>query len=384
MKPAGSFFQNILVLGAVAFTVFSLSAYQPLFAQAPQGGQAENQAAGVEREPAPVSGTLGQAGQKVGDKIQQFEARASRYLGSWIGSKIYADISWLKLLSCLLMILAVVTIERMARVMVHRKIAGIERVEGQISWMRLLLEAMLVPLSLVIWVYGIYGALSPILPHFASDDGSNLVHLVFQKAATLGGISALFLYLYRFINVVDVRLVQWAQSTESTIDDILVPLVSKTLRIFIIILAAIIIVQNLTGVEIGPLLASLGIGGVAIALAAKESIANFFGTLTILFDKPFQVGDRIIIDAYDGVVEHVGFRSTRIRLLTGHLVSIPNEKVISSGLENIGKRPYIRWLTNIGITYNTPPEKIQAFDRSGYRYVEEMSSESEMVFQTNL
>jgi MscS family membrane protein len=153
--------------------------------------------------------------------------------------------------------------------------------------------------------------------------------------------------------------VQWAQSTESTIDDILVPLISKTLRIFIILLAGIVIIQNLTGVEIGPLLASLGIGGLAVALAAKDSIANFFGTLTILFDKPFQVGERIVIDDYDGVVEHVGFRSTRIRLLSGHLVTIPNEKVVNSGLENIAKRPNIRWLTNIGITYNTPPDKIE-------------------------
>ena len=123
--------------------------------------------------------------------------------------------------------------------------------------------------------------------------------------------------------------------------------------------AAILIIQNLTGVKIGPLLASLGIGGIAVALAAKDSIANFFGTLTILFDKPFQVGERVIIDSYDGVVEDVGFRSTRIRTLTGHLVTIPNEKVVNSGLENIAKRPHIRWLTNITITYDTPPEKVE-------------------------
>ncbi|MBW2603747.1 MAG: mechanosensitive ion channel family protein [Deltaproteobacteria bacterium] len=111
--------------------------------------------------------------------------------------------------------------------------------------------------------------------------------------------------------------------------------------------------------KIGPLLASLGIGGLAVALAAKDSIANFFGTLTILFDKPFQVGQRITIDQYDGTVENVGFRSTRIRTLTGHLVTIPNEKLVNSSVENIGERPHIRWLTNIGITYDTPPEKVE-------------------------
>jgi MscS family membrane protein len=125
------------------------------------------------------------------------------------------------------------------------------------------------------------------------------------------------------------------------------------------VLGGIILIQNLTGVRIGPLLASLGIGGLAVALAAREPIANFFGTLTILFDKPFQVGERILCDKFDGVVESVGFRSSRIRTLTGHLVSVPNEKLVNSNVENISQRPHIRWLTNIGITYDTPPEKAE-------------------------
>ncbi|MGD8846678.1 MAG: mechanosensitive ion channel [Desulfobacteraceae bacterium] len=80
--------------------------------------------------------------------------------------------------------------------------------------------------------------------------------------------------------------------------------------------------------------------------------------MTILFDKPFQVGDRIVINNYDGSVENVGFRSTRIRLLNGNLVSIPNEKVVNSEVENVGRRPNIRWLTRIGIAYDTPPKKV--------------------------
>ena len=157
----------------------------------------------------------------------------------------------------------------------------------------------------------------------------------------------------------DFKLKKWAASTDNAIDDVLAPLAGRTLRVFIVIIGGILIIQNLTGVKLGALLASLGIGGIAVALAAKDSIANFFGTLTILFDKPFQLGDRILIDNYDGVVEDVGFRSTRIRTLTGHLVTIPNEKAVSSGVENIGKRPHIRWLTNITITYDTPPDKVE-------------------------
>ena len=111
--------------------------------------------------------------------------------------------------------------------------------------------------------------------------------------------------------------------------------------------------------NLGPLLASLGIGGIAVAFAAKDSIGNFLGSLTIIFDRPFSMGERIVVDNFDGVVEDVGFRSTRIRTLTGHQVSIPNEKVINTIVENIGRRPHIRWHTNITVTYDTPPDKVE-------------------------
>lgn len=302
---------------------------------------------------------IDQAGERVGATIERFGEKASDRLGAWTNTRIYLDISWLKILFCLLLVFIVVAFERVIRWSIQRKIETIPQVEGAISWTRLTLRALVRPLTLAIWVYGIYGALSPLYGHFQSSDGGNIVHLILQKAAALGGVVALFWFIYQFVNVLDARLMQWARSTESTLDDILVPLFGKTLRIFIIILGSVIAVQNLTGVEIGPLLASLGIGGIAVALAAKDSIANFFGTLTILLDKPFQVGDRIIIDSYDGTVENVGFRSTRIRTLPGNLVTIPNEKLVNSGLENVSKRPHIRWLTNIGITYDTPPAKIE-------------------------
>jgi MscS family membrane protein len=195
--------------------------------------------------------------------------------------------------------------------------------------------------------------------HFQGPDGTNLVYTVARRAADLGAAVALFWFIFKLVSVVDFQLKKWAASTDSTIDDILAPLFGKTLRVFIVIIGGILIIQSLTGVKIGPLLASLGIGGIAVALAAKDSIANFFGNLTILFDKPFQLGERVIIDAHDGVVEDVGFRSTRIRTLTGHLVTIPNEKVVNSSVENIGKRPHIRWLTNITITYDTPAERVE-------------------------
>lgn len=299
-----------------------------------------------------------EVGHKVGQQIDDITRQASSRVGSWINAKIFAEITWLKLILSLLMLFVVLLIERIVRLAIDRKWKKAEREEGK-RIKHLILEAVAKPLSLFIWVYGIYIVLTPLFVHFQKPDGTNLVHSVAQKAADLGAAVALFWFIFKLVSVVDFHLKKWAASTDSSIDDILAPLFGKTLRVFIVIIGGILIIQNLTGVKIGPLLASLGIGGIAIALAAKDSIANFFGTVTILFDKPFQVGERVIIENYDGVVEDVGFRSTRIRTLAGHLVTIPNEKVVNSSLENIGKRPHIRWLTNITITYDTHPDKVE-------------------------
>jgi len=96
-----------------------------------------------------------------------------------------------------------------------------------------------------------------------------------------------------------------------------------------------------------------------VALAGQDMIRNFFGSVMILLDKPFQVGDRVVIGGHDGPVEEVGFRSTKIRTLEGHLVTVPNAEAANTIVQNIGRRPYIRRLSNITITYDTPPEKVR-------------------------
>jgi MscS family membrane protein len=303
--------------------------------------------------------TIGKAGEMVGRKLDGMGERASSYFGDWINAQVFAGITWLKLLFCLIMVLCVGVVERTLQWGLGRKTGPRSGPEAPASWQKVLLSSASKPLSLFIWVYGLYIALSPLFIHFQAQDGSNLFKTVAGTVADMCGVIAIFWLIYRIVALLDVYLLNWARRTESSINDMLMPLIGKTLRILILIMGGIIIIQNTTGIQIGPLLASLGIGGLAVALAAKDSIANFFGTLTILFDKPFQIGERIVIDKYDGVVERVGFRSTRIRLPSGHLVTIPNEKIVNTGLENIGKRPYIRWMTNIGITYDTPPEKVE-------------------------
>ena len=107
------------------------------------------------------------------------------------------------------------------------------------------------------------------------------------------------------------------------------------------------------------ILAGLGVGGLAVALAAQDTIKNFFGSLVIFADHPFQLGDRIVANGEDGTVEEVGMRSTRIRTLDGHLVTVPNGELANQMIRNITKRPYIKRVANIGVTYDTPPEKVE-------------------------
>ncbi len=164
---------------------------------------------------------------------------------------------------------------------------------------------------------------------------------------------------FHLVDVIDFGLGRLAAKTRSRMDDMLVPMVRKSLRITIVILVLVQIAQTLSDKPLTSIIAGLGVGGLAVALAAQETLKNFFGSLVIFADKPFELGDRIVVDGFDGPVEEVGFRSTRIRTLEGHLVTIPNGELANKTIQNIGKRPYIRRVANITITYDTPPEKVQ-------------------------
>jgi len=164
--------------------------------------------------------------------------------------------------------------------------------------------------------------------------------------------------LYWLVDVPSRWLANMAEKTESKLDNMLVPIVRKSLRITVVLLVLVQIAQTLSEKPITSIIAGLGIGGLAVALAAQDTIKNFFGSVVLFIDKPFELGDRIVIDGHDGPVEEVGLRSTKIRTLEGHLVTIPNGELANKAIQNIGKRPYIRRVANITITYDTPPEKI--------------------------
>jgi len=164
--------------------------------------------------------------------------------------------------------------------------------------------------------------------------------------------------LYCLVDVASSAMERAAARTPSKLDDMLAPMVRSSLRVTVVVLCLVQVATVLSDKPLTSILAGLGVGGLAVALAAQETIRNFFGSVTVLADKPFELGDRIMVDKYDGVVEHVGFRSTRLRTFDGYLVTIPNGDLAGKGIQNAGKRPYIRRVINIGITYDTPPEKV--------------------------
>src|SRR5690606_2130508 len=130
--------------------------------------------------------------------------------------------------------------------------------------------------------------------------------------------------------------------------------------IFVVVVGALVGAQNL-GIEVFSVLAGLGIGGLAVALAARDSLANFFGSIMIMVDRPFRVGHWIISKGEEGIVEDIGFRSTKIRTFYNSVVSIPNSELAIAPVDNMGLRRFRRVRTTIGVTYDTPPEKIEAF-----------------------
>ena len=149
----------------------------------------------------------------------------------------------------------------------------------------------------------------------------------------------------------------------SGLDARLYPLVLKSIQLIVLIIMIVWGMKNF-GINVPSLLAGLGLTGLVVALAARDTVANFFGSFMLLFDRPFRIGDYIQVGQIEGIVEEIGFRSTRIRTFHNSLVSMPNANLANVEIDNLGARRYRRIDMNLGITYNTQPEKIEQFVNS--------------------
>lgn len=152
-----------------------------------------------------------------------------------------------------------------------------------------------------------------------------------------------------------------AQS-DTDLDDQLLPILRKGVKATIWVVAIIVGLDN-AGYDVAALLAGLGIGGLAFAMAAKDTVSNLFGGFTVFTDKPFTINDRIVVAGVDGTVKEIGVRSTRLQTLAGRTVVIPNAKFADSVIENISSEPSRKITLNLGLTYDMSPAQLeQAMD----------------------
>lgn len=158
--------------------------------------------------------------------------------------------------------------------------------------------------------------------------------------------------------IIQEYLIPLTEKTDSDMDDQLIPVVRKGLRSMIWILGIIVALNN-AGYDVAALLAGLGIGGLALAMAAKDTVANIFGGITVFTDKPFTINDRIKINGFDGTITEIGIRSTRLKTLAGRIVTIPNSKFTDGMVENVSLEPWRKMVLNIGLVYDTPAAKME-------------------------
>jgi MscS family membrane protein len=165
---------------------------------------------------------------------------------------------------------------------------------------------------------------------------------------------------YRLVDLVTAHLLVIARGTDTKIDDIVIPLARRAFKIVVVAFGVMFVAQNLD-IDITSLLAGLGIGGIALALAAKDTVENLFGSVTVLVDRPFQIGDWVVIDDIEGTVEEIGFRSTRVRTFYNSKITVPNARLVNAAVDNLGARRYRRVKCMISVQYDTPPERLEAF-----------------------
>ena len=161
---------------------------------------------------------------------------------------------------------------------------------------------------------------------------------------------------------VDLSLGYWRIRTageDKAFNEQLVPLLSKSIKVFVLVVAFLYVCENVFQKDIKALIASLSIGGLAIGLAAQDTLANLFGAVAVFVDKPFRIGDFIKLPDIEGVVEAIGLRSTRVRNLDGHLITVPNKMMGNTAITNVARRTSIRTVTNFGLTYDMSAAKMR-------------------------
>ncbi|MEM7154957.1 MAG: mechanosensitive ion channel family protein [Myxococcota bacterium] len=272
-------------------------------------------------------------------------------LNEWLGlspsSTILGDIG-LALLAVTVGMIA----GRVANALLKRTLAGLT----DSNLRRAAVEAASDPIVWALRLGGVWIGLSVLpLRDIEVFDLTQLFADLYQ-AATIG------LATWLGVRVIGEATALWAKrasGTEDTFDDQLVPIVRKTAKASLVIIGTVMVLQNM-GYPVGSLLAGLGIGGAALAFASKDTVANFFGSLVIFVDRPFQIGDWVEIGDVEGTVEEVDIRTTRIRTFANSLITVPNSQMTVTAIQNWSRMQKRRIKLEVGLSYDTTSDQMRA------------------------
>ncbi len=210
-----------------------------------------------------------------------------------------------------------------------------------------LIDKLEKPIQYSILILGYWIAL-----HYLNIENSSLLFYL-EGIASLSIILTLTSIASKIFDaLVKEVVIPLVEKTEGGGDNYILPVLSKAVKGVIWTFGIIIGLDNI-GFDITAMIAGLGIGGLALALAAQDSVKNIFAGVMIFLDKPFKLKDRIQIEGFDGVVEEVGLRSTRIRTLDGRIVTIPNSTFTDNSVVNVTSQPALKVVLNLGLTYDT-------------------------------
>ena len=216
----------------------------------------------------------------------------------------------------------------------------------------ILIDMMEEPLVMAVITLGIWSGLSRL-------NFSEKIDLLIRHGMHAVVILAVTWMIVRLLDaLIEQYVVPMAEKSETDLDDMILPVLRKTTKFMVWALGVIVALNN-AGIEIAPLIAGLGIGGLALAMAAKDTVANVFGGFTIFTDKPFKVGDRIKIDDFDGAIYEIGLRSSRLRTLEGRVITIPNSKLVDSMIENVSEEPSRKVVLKLGLVYDVSAEQVK-------------------------
>jgi len=250
----------------------------------------------------------------------------------------------------LIVVLVAMAAGRIAQFIINNYCLRREKKERLVV-LTIFLKCLTKPISVALFALGLFICKAILV--FGEKGISPAIEDFWLKAAQATAAIAVTYALFRMVDIIEFYLLRWTSRTKTKLDDMLVPVIRKSLRVTIAAIATLWIADGILEAKIKAILLSAGVGGIAIALAAKDTIANFFGSVTIFADRPFQVDELVNLDGNLGTVEEVGFRSTKIRTLDGHLVTVPNNTIANSIIKNVGRRPFIRRTSNITITYDS-------------------------------